>query len=67
MNHRINMGLRIGLEADSKFIVQKITEIGDVLVTAPSLLERLGKPTSLEDLGHRYPFVAEINLATERT
>ncbi|WP_192574184.1 type 2 periplasmic-binding domain-containing protein [Haemophilus paraphrohaemolyticus] len=58
MNHRINMGLRIGLEADSKFIVRKITEIGDVLVAAPSLLERLGKPTSLEDLEHSYPFGA---------
>ena len=67
VSHRIDMGVRIGLEPDPNFIVRKITEIGDVLVAAPSLIERLGEPTSLEDLEHRYPFAAEINVATGRT
>lgn len=67
VSHRIDIGVRIGLEPDPNFIVRKITEIGDVLVAAPSLLARLGEPTSLEDLEQRFPFAAEINVETGRT
>ena len=66
VSHRIDIGVRIGLEPDPNFIVRKIAEIGDVLVAAPSLLQRLGKPKSLTDLEQRYPFAAEINVATGR-
>lgn len=67
VGHRIDMGLRIGLEPDPNFIVRKITDIGDILVSAPSLIERLGNPSSLEDLEQRFPFAAEINVSTGRT
>nr|WP_314741670.1 LysR family transcriptional regulator [uncultured Haemophilus sp.] len=66
VSHRIDIGVRIGLEPDLNFIVRKITEIGDVLVAAPSLLERLGEPASLDDLEQRFPFTAQINVATGR-
>ncbi|OOF54419.1 LysR family transcriptional regulator [Rodentibacter genomosp. 2] len=66
VSHRIDIGLRIGLEPDPNFIVRKIADIGDVLVAAPSLLERLGGPTSLEDLEVRFPFAAQINVNTGR-
>ncbi|OOF55607.1 LysR family transcriptional regulator [Rodentibacter myodis] len=66
VSHRIDIGVRIGLEPDPHFIVRKITEIGDVLVAAPSLLQRLGEPTSLADLEQRFPFAAIINPATGR-
>lgn len=67
VSHRINIGVRIGLEPDPNFIVKKITNIGDVLVVAPSLLARLGEPTSLEEFKQRFPFTAEINVETGRT
>ncbi|QPB43547.1 LysR family transcriptional regulator [Rodentibacter haemolyticus] len=67
VSHRIDIGIRIGLEPDSNFIVRKITEIGDVLVAAPSLLENLGEPKSLYDLEQHFPFVAQINPNTGRT
>lgn len=66
VSHRIDIGVRIGLEPAPNFIVRKITEIGDVLVAAPSLLERLGEPKSLEELEQRFPFAAQINVATGR-
>lgn len=66
VSHRIDIGVRIGLQPDANFIIRKITEIGDVLVAAPSLLQRLGEPQSLEDLEQRFPFVAQINPATGR-
>ncbi|OOF46567.1 LysR family transcriptional regulator [Rodentibacter trehalosifermentans] len=66
VNHRIDIGLRIGLEPDPNFIVRNITEIGDVLVASPALLARLGEPKSLEELEQRFPFVAQINPATGR-
>ncbi|MBF0751085.1 MULTISPECIES: LysR family transcriptional regulator [unclassified Pasteurella] len=66
VNQRIDIGLRIGPEPDPNFIVRKITEIGDVLVAAPTLVERLGKPQSLEELELRYPFATQINPATGR-
>ncbi len=64
--HRIDIGLRIGLQPDLNFIVRDIAEIGDMLVAAPSLLARLGEPQSLDDLERRFPFIGQINPATGR-
>ncbi|OOF59629.1 LysR family transcriptional regulator [Rodentibacter genomosp. 2] len=66
VSHRIDIGVRIGLEPDPNFIVRKITDIGDMLVASPTLLARLGRPKSLEDLELRFPFFAQINPATGR-
>ncbi|OOF82348.1 LysR family transcriptional regulator [Rodentibacter caecimuris] len=66
VSHRIDIGIRIGPKSEPNFIVRKIADIGDVLVVAPSLLERLGEPKSLEDLEQRFPFAALINVNTGR-
>lgn len=66
VSHRIDIGIRIGLEPNPNFIVRKITDIGDILVASPKLLARLGTPKSLEDLEQRFPFTAQINPATGR-
>ncbi|OOF78590.1 LysR family transcriptional regulator [Rodentibacter caecimuris] len=66
VSHRIDIGIRIGPKSEPNFIVRKIADIGDVLVAAPSLLERLGEPKSLEDLEQRFPFAALINVNTGR-
>ncbi|QIW15724.1 LysR family transcriptional regulator [Pasteurellaceae bacterium RH1A] len=66
VEHRIDMGLRIGLEPNHDFIVRTITQIGDVLVARPNLIAELGPPQDLEDFAQRYPFVAPINPATGR-
>ncbi|AOF52818.1 LysR family transcriptional regulator [Rodentibacter caecimuris] len=66
VSHRIDIGIRIGPKSEPNFIVRKIADIGDVLVAAPSLLERLGEPKSLEDLEQSFPFAALINVNTGR-
>ena len=66
VTHRVDIGLRIGLQPDENFIVKKIADIGDVLVASPQLIAQLGKPTSLDDLAERYPFAGQINLSTGR-
>lgn len=65
--HRIDIGLRVGPEPDPNFIVRTITQVRDRIVVAPSLVERLGEPDSLEDLCERYPFAVPVKPGTGRT
>lgn len=64
VEHRIDIGLRIGPEPDPQFIIRRIADIRDMLVASPALIDKLGAPTDLDDLCRRYPFAAQINLAT---
>lgn len=64
--HRIDIGLRIGKEPNSNFIVRKISDVQDWIVAAPSLLARLGLPKDLDDLQRNYPFSFPINVETGR-
>lgn len=66
VTHRIDIGLRIGLQPDESLIIKKITDIGDVLVASPKLIAELGYPTSLDDLAERYPFAGQVNPNTGR-
>lgn len=64
--HRIDIGLRVGREPDPNFIIRHIAYSQAIFVAAPKLIERLGLPTDLDDLKHRYPFTALINPKTNR-
>lgn len=66
VSHRIDIGLRIGLQPDESLIIKKIADIGDVIVASPKLIAELGEPTSLDDLAERYPFAGQVNPNTGR-
>ena len=56
IQHRIDIGIRVGREPDSNFIVKPIAQVQHIFVASPDLLERLGMPEDFEDLRRRYPF-----------
>lgn len=61
---RIDIGVRVGLEANPDFVVRKVAEVGDYLLISPKLLAKLGNPQDLDDLQRRFPFVMPINANT---
>lgn len=66
MEHRIDIGLRIGKAPNPNFIVRNIAEVQDWIVASPKLLERLGAPKDLDDLQRNFPFSLPINVETGR-
>ena len=66
VEHRIDIGLRIGPEPNPNFIIRKIADVQDWIVASPKLLERLGMPKDLDDLLRNFPFSLPINVETGR-
>ena len=66
VEHRIDIGLRIGKEPNPNFIVRKIADVQDWIIASPKLLERLGAPKDLDDLQRNFPFSFPINVETGR-
>ena len=66
VEHRIDIGLRIGPEPNPNFIIRKIADLQDWIVASPKLLERLGTPKDLDDLQRNFPFSLPINVETGR-
>ena len=64
VEHRIDIGIRVGREPNPNFIIKPITRVQHIFVAAPDLLERLGAPKDFEDLRQRYPFSGLINPET---
>ncbi|MCK6930226.1 LysR family transcriptional regulator [Enterobacter roggenkampii] len=67
IEHRIDIGIRVGREPNPNFIIKNIAQVEHILVASPELIERLGAPTDLEDLRQRYPFSALINPETGKS
>ena len=64
VEHRIDIGIRVGREPNPNFIIKPIAKVQHIFVAAPDLLERLGAPKDFEDLRQRYPFSGLINPET---
>ncbi|MEG5632935.1 LysR family transcriptional regulator [Enterobacter bugandensis] len=64
VEHRIDMGIRVGREPNPNFIIKNITQVEHILVASPELVAHLGEPTDLEDLRQRYPFSGLLNPET---
>ena len=60
VDQRIDVGVRIGTLRDSRLVARSVARISFHVVAAPSLLERTGKPRSIEDL-RRLPTTALID------
>ncbi len=64
VEHRIDIGIRVGREPNPNFIIKSIAQVQHIFVAAPDLLERLGAPKDFEDLRQHYPFSGLINPET---
>lgn len=47
---QIDVGVRIGLMPDSQLVARKVADVSLLVVGAPSLIERVGKPGSIDAL-----------------
>ena len=64
VEHRIDIGIRVGREPNPNFIIKSIAQVQHIFVAAPDLLERLGAPKDFDDLRQRYPFSGLMNPET---
>ena len=67
VENQIDIGLRIGSEPESWMVVRHLGYTRELLVAAPSLVEKLGLPADLDDLLARYPTGSQININTGRS
>ncbi|MGR3806710.1 DNA-binding transcriptional regulator, LysR family [Pasteurella testudinis DSM 23072] len=58
---RIDVGVRLGVVADNRFVVKRICPMGAKVVATPELIERLGRPKDLADLQQNYPLSGHLN------
>lgn len=66
VEHRIDMGIRIGREADPNFIIKPITTSGSLFVASPDYLAQFGTPQDLADLAKNFPVSGLFNTDTGR-
>lgn len=64
VEHRIDIGIRVGREPNPNFIIKPVMQVEHILVASPSLIESLGAPKDVEDLRQRYPFSGLLNAET---
>ena len=64
VEHRIDIGIRVGREPNPNFIIKSVAQVQHIFVASPDLLERLGAPKDFEDLRQRYPFSGLMNPET---
>jgi DNA-binding transcriptional LysR family regulator len=50
VDQQIDVGVRIGMLRDSRFVARPVAKVDFIVVGAPSLLARVGRPSSLEAL-----------------
>lgn len=65
VEQRIDVGVRVGLLRDSRFVARRVSEVSLPLCAAPSLLDRIGQPRSVDDLD-RLPTTQLIDRNTGR-
>ncbi|WP_018651080.1 LysR family transcriptional regulator [Actinobacillus capsulatus] len=64
VQHRIDMGIRIGREPAPNFIIKPLAWSQHLFAASPELVAKLGAPKDLEDLRQRYPFSSLLNPET---
>ena len=66
VENQLDIGIRIGTQAEDLMIVRKICDITDKIVASPAYLARHGTPQSLDELTDRFPVSSLINANTNR-
>ncbi len=63
--NQIDIGIRIGNNPDSNFIIHSVGISTEIIVASPQLLEKLGTPKDLQDLNH-FPLSGILHPKTGR-
>ncbi|MER2553143.1 MAG: LysR family transcriptional regulator [Thauera sp.] len=58
VDEQIDIGIRVGVLRDSRFVARAVSRVSFHIVAAPELLARCGAPTTLQDLAERPTTVA---------
>ena len=66
VENQIDIGVRVGLQAEDLMIIRKICDTADRIVASPAYLARHGRPQTLDELADRFPASALINANTNR-
>lgn len=65
VEQRVDVGVRVGMLRDSRFVARRVSEVSLPLCAAPALLNRIGEVKSIEDLD-RLPTTRLIDRNTGR-
>lgn len=65
VEEKIDVGIRVGVLKDSTLIARAVGKVDFIIVGAPSLIKKVGKPKSIIDL-HRLPTTHLMNMSTGR-
>ena len=66
VENQLDIGIRIGTQAEDLMIVRKICDTTDKIVASPAYLARHGTPQNLDELTDRFPASSLINANTNR-
>ncbi|WPD75850.1 LysR family transcriptional regulator [Dickeya fangzhongdai] len=66
VEEQIDIGLRISVQPDRRYISRRICHMNEVIVASPSLLEKTGYPKDLDDLQRNFPLSGLIDTSTGR-
>ncbi len=65
IDERIDIGIRFGFLPDNRYVARMLSNIEFFLVGTPELINRVGAPTSIEELD-KYPLTALVDHKTGR-
>ncbi|MGX2974032.1 LysR family transcriptional regulator [Ursidibacter arcticus] len=66
IEHRIDMGVRVGLTPNPDFIVRPIAQSRHIFVASPAYLARYGTPQSIDEMVRHFPISSLHNTSTGR-
>ncbi|MGX3021199.1 LysR family transcriptional regulator [Ursidibacter sp. B-7004-1] len=66
IDHRIDMGVRVGTHPNPDFIIRPIAQRRHIFVASPAYLARYGTPQSIDDMARHFPMSTLHNLNTGR-
>lgn len=66
VDQQIDLGVRIGMPADNRFIVRKVGEVREHIIATPALVARHGLPADWQALQQHWPLAASIDANTGR-
>ncbi|MGX2950726.1 LysR family transcriptional regulator [Ursidibacter sp. B-7004-1] len=66
IDHRIDMGVRVGTHPNPDFIIRPIAQSRHIFVASPAYLARYGTPKSIDDMARHFPMSTLHNLNTGR-
>ena len=63
---QIDLGIRVGNPTDNRLIIRRVGTVGEKIVAAPSLIERMGLPKDIQALQQYFPLCGSVDANTGR-